>query len=114
MTAFTLTLDRVTFTLPDGRVLFPELSASFDTTPTGLVGRNGVGKSVLGRLLAGQLQPSSGHIQRQGQVHLLAQHSGVLPGRIVDLAGVAPVLDALDRIEAGSVDPRDFALVGER
>lgn len=114
MTAFTLTLDRVTFTLPDGRVLFPELSASFDTTTTGLVGRNGVGKSVLGRLLAGQLQPSSGHIQRQGQVHLLAQHSGVLPGRIVDLAGVAPVLDALDRIEAGSVDPRDFALVGER
>lgn len=114
MTALALTLDRVTFTLPDGRVLFSDLSASFDTTPTGLVGRNGVGKSVLGRLLAGQLQPSSGQIQRQGRVHLLAQHSGVLPGRIADLAGVAPVLDALDRIEAGSVDPHDFALVGER
>ncbi|MBT2768054.1 ABC-F family ATP-binding cassette domain-containing protein [Stenotrophomonas sp. ISL-67] len=114
MTAFALTLDRVTFTLPDGRVLFPELSASFDTTPTGLVGSNGVGKSMLGRLLAGQLLPSSGHIQRQGHVHLLAQHSGVVPGRIADLAGVAPVLDALDRIEAGSVDPHDFALIGER
>lgn len=72
-----------------------------------------MGKSVLGRLLAGQLQPSSGHIQRQGRVHLLAQHSGVLPGRIVD-GRRRPVLDALDRIEAGSVDPRDFALVGER
>jgi ATPase subunit of ABC transporter with duplicated ATPase domains len=114
MTALALTLDRVTFTLPDGRVLFSDLSASFDTTPTGLVGRNGVGKSVLGRLLAGQLQPSNGQIQRQGRVHLLAQHSGVLPGRIADLAGIAPVLDALDRIEAGSVDPHDFALVGER
>ncbi|WP_102946573.1 ABC-F family ATP-binding cassette domain-containing protein [Stenotrophomonas sp. VV52] len=114
MTAFALTLDRVTLTLPDGRVLFSELSASFDTTPTGLVGRNGVGKSVLGRLLAGELSPSGGHIQRLGNVHLLAQHSGVQAGRIADLAGVAPVLDALDRIEAGSVDPDDFAVVGER
>ena len=114
MTAFALTLDRVTYTLPDGRVLFSELSTTFDTTPTGLVGRNGVGKSVLGRLLAGQLTPSTGHIQRHGRVHLLAQHSGELPGCIADLAGVAPVLDALARIEAGSVDPDDFTTVGER
>ncbi len=114
MTAFALTLDRVTFTLPDGRVLFSELSTTFDTTPTGLVGRNGVGKSVLGRLLAGQLTPSAGQIQRHGRVHLLAQHSGEVPGRIADLAGVAPVLDALARIEAGSVDADDFATLGER
>ncbi len=54
MTAFSLTLDRVTCTLPDGRVLFSDISTHFDTTPTGLVGRNGVGKSVLARVLAGQ------------------------------------------------------------
>ena len=114
MTAFALTLDRVTYTLPDGRVLFSDLSTTFDTTPTGLVGRNGVGKSVLGRLLAGLLSPSAGQIQRHGRVHLLAQHSGEVPGRIADLAGVAPVLDALARIEAGSVDPDDFTAVGER
>lgn len=114
MTAFALTLDRVTYTLPDGRVLFSDLSTTFDTSPTGLVGRNGVGKSVLGRLLAGQLSPSAGQIQRHGRVHLLAQHSGEVLGRIADLAGVAPVLDALARIEAGSVDPDDFATVGER
>ncbi|WP_313347946.1 ABC-F family ATP-binding cassette domain-containing protein [Stenotrophomonas sp.] len=114
MTAFSLTLDRVTSTLPDGRVLFSELSATFDTTRVGLVGRNGVGKSVLARLLAGHLAPAAGHVQRQGHVHLLAQHSGVIPGRIADLAGVAPLLDALARIEAGHVDPADFATVGDR
>ncbi len=114
MTAFTLTLDRVTHTLPDGRVLFSDISAAFDATPTGLVGRNGVGKSLLGRLLAGQLTPSAGQIQRSGHVHLLAQHSTLPRGRIADLAGVAPVLDALARIEAGSVDEADFASVGER
>lgn len=114
MTAFALTLDRVTHTLPDGRVLFSELSAAFDGTPTGLVGRNGVGKSVLARLLSGDLRPTSGRIQRSGPVHLLAQHSGVPAGRIADLAGVGPVLDALHRIEAGSVDLDDFTCVGER
>jgi ATPase subunit of ABC transporter with duplicated ATPase domains len=114
MTAFTLTLDRVTCTLPDGRVLFSDLSTSFDTTPTGLVGRNGVGKSVLGRLLAGTVSPAAGQIHRQGRVRLLAQHSGTPVGRIADLAGVAPVLDALTRIEAGSVSEQDFARVGEQ
>lgn len=114
MTAFALTLDRVTHTLPDGRVLFSELSAAFDGTPTGLVGRNGVGKSVLARLLSGDLAPTSGRILRSGPVHLLTQHSGVPEGRIADLAGVGAVLDALLRIEAGSVDPDDFSCVGER
>lgn len=114
MTAFTLTLDRVTHTLPDGRVLFSELSAAFDGTPIGLVGRNGVGKSVLARVLSGDLAPTSGRILRSGPVHLLTQHSGVPEGRIADLAGGGAVLDALHRIEAGSVDPDDFARVGER
>jgi ATPase subunit of ABC transporter with duplicated ATPase domains len=114
MTAFSLTLDRVTCTLPDGRVLFSDISTQFDTTPTGLVGRNGVGKSVLAGLLAGQRTPSSGQVQRQGRVHLLAQHAGPPAGSIAALAGVAPLLHALARIEAGSVDPDDFATVGER
>jgi ATPase subunit of ABC transporter with duplicated ATPase domains len=114
MTAFALTLDRVAVTLPDGRALFSDLSLSFDTTPTGLVGRNGVGKSVLARLLSGELAPTAGRIQRHGHVQRLAQLSGVPCGRIVDLAGVGPVFDALARIEAGSVDPEDFACVGDR
>lgn len=114
MTAFALTLDRVTHTLPDGRVLFSELSAAFDGTPTGLVGRNGVGKSLLAHLLSGDLTPTAGRILRSGPVHLLTQHSGVPAGRIADLAGVGAVLDALHRIEAGSVDPNDFTRVGER
>lgn len=114
MTAFALTLDRVTYTLPDGRVLFSDISTHLDTTPTGLVGRNGVGKSVLASLLAGQRAPTAGQIQRTGTVHLLAQHSGAPAGSIADLAGVAPVLAALTRIEAGSIAPADFASVGER
>ncbi|RLM48563.1 ATP-binding cassette domain-containing protein, partial [Halobellus sp. Atlit-31R] len=52
-----LALDSASFTLPDGRTLLSDLSEQFDTRHTGLVGRNGVGKSVLARLLAGELAP---------------------------------------------------------
>lgn len=110
-----LTLDRVSCALPDGSLLFSDLSESFDLRRTGLVGRNGVGKSVLGRIMAGELAPSSGRCLRSGPVHLLAQQVAPPQGATVaSLAGVQPTLQALARIEAGSTDPADFDAVGDR
>ncbi|MET0264502.1 MAG: ABC-F family ATP-binding cassette domain-containing protein [Duganella sp.] len=110
-----ITLDGVSCSLPDGRILFSDLHEHFDQRPTGLVGRNGAGKTVLARILAGQLAPSSGRCVRHGSVHYLAQQVAPTPGAtIADLAGVRAALDALARIEAGSVAVDDFDLVGER
>ncbi|MBH9325431.1 ABC-F family ATP-binding cassette domain-containing protein [Pseudomonas aeruginosa] len=111
----TLTLDGVSFQLPDGSLLFSDLDETFDTRHTGLVGRNGVGKSLLARLLAGHLQPSSGSVRRQGRVRYLAQQ--LEPAdypTVADLAGVRPWLEALARIEAGSLDTADYECLGER
>lgn len=109
-----LTLDGVSFTLPDGTALFSNLTARFDTTPTGLVGRNGVGKSVLARLLAGQLEPSAGRCGRSGKVYYLAQQLGIAPqATVASLAGVAHQLRALQRIEDGSSALEDFEVLGE-
>ena len=113
MTNTCLTLEGVSFTLADGRVLFHDLHEVFDRRRTGLVGRNGVGKSVLARLLAGELAPTAGRITRGGSVHYLSQHLAP-QGTVATLAGVQPVFDALARIENGSVDPADFDAVGER
>src|ERR1700730_15495570 len=60
MTPHSLTLDRVSYRLADGRPLFSDLTFSFDPVATGLVGANGAGKSVLARLLAGRVQPENG------------------------------------------------------
>lgn len=49
MTHPSLSLEGVSHVLPDGRILFPPLTLRFDATATGLVGGNGVGKSVLAR-----------------------------------------------------------------
>lgn len=109
-----LTLDGVSFALPDGTALFSNLTARFDAAPTGLVGRNGVGKSMLARLLAGQLQPSTGRCQRSGKVHYLAQQPGfAADATVASLAGVNQQLRALQRIEAGSSAIEDFDSVGE-
>ena len=110
-----IALDGAAYGLPDGRLLFSNLHQQFDARPTGLVGRNGVGKTVLARILAGQLAPSPGRCVRRGAVYYLAQQVAPAPGATVaDLAGMRPVLDALDRIAAGSVAVADFDLVGER
>ncbi|RBH38327.1 ABC transporter ATP-binding protein, partial [Pseudomonas sp. MWU13-2860] len=66
MTHTHLTLDDVSYLLPDGRILFSHLNMVFQPQRTGLVGRNGVGKTVLARLLAGQLQASAGRCLRSG------------------------------------------------
>lgn len=68
-----LTLDSVTFTLPDGRQLFTDLNESFDQRRTGLIGRNGVCKSVLAHILAGRLLPSAGRCRAFGRIHYLSQ-----------------------------------------
>ncbi|OQS38277.1 ABC-F family ATP-binding cassette domain-containing protein [Chromobacterium haemolyticum] len=115
MTHTHLTLDDVSYLLPDGRVLFSHLNMRFHAQRIGLVGRNGVGKTVLARLLAGELRPSAGRCLRGGTAHYLAQRAGAPRGdTAAGLAGLQAPLDALARIEAGSVDARDYELLGDR
>lgn len=109
-----LTLDSVAFSLPDGRQLFSDLNERFDQRRTGLVGRNGVGKTVLAQILAGRLLPTSGNCRTVGRVHYLGQQLATPNATVAQLAQVDEVLDALQRIEAGSSDQNDFDTVGER
>ena len=110
-----LTLESVSYHLPDGSPLFTNLDLHLDQRRTGMVGRNGVGKSLLARLMAGDILPSTGRCIRSGTVHYLTQQISHGPDQTVaDLVGVQPVLRALERIEQGSTDQADFDCVGDR
>ncbi|WP_417555991.1 ABC-F family ATP-binding cassette domain-containing protein [Microbacterium sp.] len=113
-TTAAVTLDRVTFTWPDGSTALDAVSGSFGAGRTGLVGRNGAGKSTLLRLIAGELTPTSGQIIRTDQVAYLPQQLTLDTGRrVAELLGVAAALDAVRAIAAGDVDPAHFDAVGD-
>ena len=106
-------LDRVSFAWPDGSLALGEVSGAFGAGRTGLVGRNGSGKSTLLRLIAGELEPSTGHIAATADVAYLPQRLTLDVGRpVTELLGVAETLAALRAIESGDVDPRHFDSVG--
>lgn len=107
-----VTLDRLTFTWPDGTVALTDVTGAFGTGRTGLIGRNGSGKSTLLALIAGAQAPASGTIVRSGAVDLLRQRLAA-DERVADVLGIAEALDAVRAIAAGDVDPRRFDAVGD-
>lgn len=109
-----LTLDKLSYQLPNGKLLLADLSLTFDTQPTALVGRNGVGKSILAQIMAGTLLPTSGRCVCTGQIYYVPQQISVGNKTVAELAGIQTTLDALARIEAGSIDVHDFELVGDQ
>jgi ATPase subunit of ABC transporter with duplicated ATPase domains len=106
-----VTLDNLAASTPDGRVLFENLSLALDCERTGLVGANGVGKSSLLAIVAGERVPTAGTVSRTGRIGLLRQSLGAPPGQtLADRLGVTEALARLGRCEAGEADGEDLDL----
>jgi ATPase subunit of ABC transporter with duplicated ATPase domains len=97
-----ITLSGLSWSTPDGRPLFSSLDLSFVTDRTGLVGRNGVGKTTLLRLILGELSPSAGRLSVNGTLGALRQTVQVGPDdTVADLFEVRDALALLRRAEDG-------------
>ncbi|WP_434105062.1 ATP-binding cassette domain-containing protein [Klebsiella quasipneumoniae] len=105
-------LHQVTCQFATGQTLFGPLNVSLEPSLCGLVGRNGVGKSRLLRLLAGLDSPAGGHIERAASIAWVAQQPTLTPETtLATLLGYAPVFDALFRLEQGHGLADDFELL---
>ncbi len=105
-----INLSNLSWSTPDGARLFSGLNLTFGAERTGLVGRNGTGKSTLLRVIAGDLSPSSGQIQRAGTVAMMRQDQiERADDTIADLFGVSTALDLLDRADQGIAEARELA-----
>ena len=97
-----ITLDAVSYRAPDGRELIENLTLAFGRERTGLVGRNGVGKTSLLRLILGDLAPTHGTVSVAGRVAHLNQMPLLAGGaQISDVIGARDGLDRLARLERG-------------
>ncbi len=102
-----ITISQLSWSTPDGRPLFSDLDLTFGPERTGLVGRNGVGKSTLLKIIAGTLPPSHGSVSQGLKIGLLRQTSGAEPGKTVaDIFEVRRALDILARAERGEARRR--------
>jgi ATPase subunit of ABC transporter with duplicated ATPase domains len=86
-------LHQVTCQFATGETLFGPLNFSLENSLCGLVGRNGVGKTRLLRLLAGIDTPSGGHIERPVSLACVAQQHAITPQTtLAGLLGYGPTL----------------------
>jgi len=105
-----ITLSGLTATTPDGRTLFSNLDLSFDGGRTGLVGRNGVGKTTLLAIIAGTQSPQAGKVSTTGTLGVLRQTVQVAPDEtLAGLMGVAGTLDVQRRAEEGRATADELA-----
>lgn len=100
-----ISLSGLSWSTPNGTPLFTDFNLTFGRERTGLVGRNGTGKSTLLHLIAGHLHPVSGLLRVTGSIAMMRQDAMERPDEtIADLFGVRSALDLLDRAEAGLAD----------
>lgn len=109
--------ENITYTIPSGRTLFHNLSFSiFEAEKSALVGDNGSGKSTLLKILNGCLQPDSGSVKYcdKRSLWFIPQHFGQYnDATLARMLRVKDKIDALNQIEQGSVDPRQFEILSD-
>jgi ATPase subunit of ABC transporter with duplicated ATPase domains len=93
--------------------IFSALSGALSAGITGLVGRNGQGKSLLLNLLAGRLAPSFGTVKWFCPYYYAEQISSAGERRIADALGIASLYDCFCRIEHGSASLNDLNRVAD-
>jgi ATPase subunit of ABC transporter with duplicated ATPase domains len=104
-------INQLGWATPDGRALFTQLNLSLSRQRIGLVGRNGVGKSTLIKLITGELAPQSGSVAVGGTIGVLKQLVQLNSvDTIADLFDVRDALEVLQRAEQGTASVDDLAI----
>ncbi len=107
-----IVIQELSFTLPTGHSLLSNVTLAFHTQKVGLIGRNGIGKSVLLKLIAKEFLPTLGFIRTEGSLIYVPQnHIFSADETIANFLGFEKKIAAFRRITEGSLDENDFAVL---
>ena len=107
-----ITLSGLSYSTADGHTLFKDISAVFNGGLTGFVGRNGVGKTTLLKLISGVLPPSSGNVDVTGRIAVLDQAVSAGEGEtLATLFGIEDMLAVIASAERGEADAEALAAI---
>ena len=105
-----ITLRDIAHSAPDGRALLNNLNLSFGAERTGLIGRNGIGKTTLLAIICGEIAPQSGSVEIRGSLARLRQEVRPESSKTAaDACGVGDSLARIARIVAGRGSVEDAA-----
>lgn len=102
-------LSNIDYILPDGKYLFHDFSFEFSSRVTGIVGRNGIGKSILAKIISGVLKPATGNVISNCIVGYVPQSwDGNTTDTIVDALKIRHITQAIENIKRGSATDVDY------
>lgn len=109
-----IAIQQVSYITQNGNTIIKDISCSLAAMKTGLIGKNGVGKSTLLKLISGELSPSSGSIKINGDVVYCPQDlSFYYEKSLAAIFGVEHKLHALERVLRGDYDERDLVILND-
>ncbi|GHT25633.1 ABC transporter ATP-binding protein [Bacteroidia bacterium] len=108
-------LQNISFIHSDREVLFDSISLSVNSKEKiAIIGNNGVGKSTLLKIIAGQLLPAEGAITVSSNPYYVPQIVGQFDGlTIAQVLGIEEKLDALSEILSGDVTDENLSVLDD-
>lgn len=108
-------LQNISFGFPGGNLLFNHINVTIQAhTKSALVGSNGMGKSTLLKIISGEIQPSDGNVNIQGDIFYVPQLFGNCNHlTIAECLKIDQKLYALQKITNGEVDEIYFETLND-